>query len=127
MVNYNDYMNSINSIGFEEATQIYEQMISQMDMNDTDDAEFWNELIENIKDYVVYRVNWMLWDRETRLEKARARSMCHDSVITSFDALARIQGKAGKDNSWREKLGNDRKRIGDFASYIMYIVAINMR
>lgn len=56
-----------------------------------------------------------------------SRSMKHDAFITSLNVLARIAEKEGIDNSWRDDLGEDRKRIGDFACYISYITGISNR
>ncbi|MBQ4284612.1 MAG: hypothetical protein IJB96_11890 [Lachnospira sp.] len=127
MVNYNSYLKSSDSLSFKEATEIYEKMTTQMDMSDVDDAELWNDLLNVIKEYSDYRFNWYGWDMQKRNEMDKSRSMCHDDVITHFNMISRVQENQGKDNSWRKQLGDARKRIGDFACYIMYIVTINMR
>jgi len=36
-------------------------------------------------------------------------------------------GKAGEDNSWRMKLGDDRKDLGDFACYLHCLLGILSR
>jgi hypothetical protein len=35
--------------------------------------------------------------------------------------------KAGEDDSWRIKLGTDRKRIGDFACLVHALIGIEAR
>ncbi|WP_294187580.1 hypothetical protein [uncultured Clostridium sp.] len=41
--------------------------------------------------------------------------------------LSRYLQKADKDITWREQLGDERKRIGDFACYIAFIFELNAR
>jgi hypothetical protein len=51
----------------------------------------------------------------------------HDTVIDSIEILARLANKEGMDISWREDLGDERKRIGDFACFVTYITGISNR
>ena len=66
-------------------------------------------------------------ERQQRISEDDARSKKHDSVIIKFNMLAKYMEMQGWDSSWREKLGNERKRIGDFACYIEYVYGINAR
>lgn len=64
---------------------------------------------------------------ERRLELEDSRIRCHDAFIDSCNILSRNMEKAGENYSWREKLGNDRKVIGDFACFIHFKLGIDAR
>ncbi len=51
----------------------------------------------------------------------------HNAFIDSVNILARVLNSDGIETPWREQLGNQRKRIGDFACFVSYIVGINNR
>lgn len=65
--------------------------------------------------------------REEKLEADQGRSLKHDAFITSVNILARIAAKEDIDNSWRDEIGAERKRIGDFACFVSYITGISNR
>ena len=64
---------------------------------------------------------------EEKIEEDCARTGIHDGFITSVNMLARMAEKEGIDASWREELGEERKRIGDFACFVTYITGISNR
>lgn len=80
-----------------------------------------------------YRSNWLLWNREQKAENDPARTSCHNMVIVKFNQLARYLKMQGKPTSWREKLGeesdnsNFRKRLGDFACYLVLVNSLLSR
>jgi hypothetical protein len=128
MYSYEGYLkNANNNITFEEAGQLYKLFSEDMDYNDIDICEIWEELLKNIFKYMEYRCKWGIFSREERMEKDSIRTMNHDAVIDSFNQLSRFMKKKHPESSWREQLGEDRRRIGDFAMYIAYIYAINGR
>ena len=51
----------------------------------------------------------------------------HDSVIHSLDELAAYTKEHGKEAKWRDELGYQRKRIGDFACYVSLIYGVFAR
>lgn len=67
------------------------------------------------------------------MEKDSARTSCHDSVIVKFNMLERFLKMQGKDARWRKVLGyeeddpNFRKRIGDFACYLVFVNSLLAR
>ena len=128
MYNYKSYLQEVNSMSFEESTDIYEKLMAELDFHDIDIKELWDELIENSLEYATIRSKWLtLPTSEERFEKDQARTMKHNLVIISFNVLSRYLEKIGKDTSWRSQLGEDRKRIGDFVCYIAYILGLNAR
>ncbi len=127
MYTYKSYIKKINSISVEEAEEIYEKMLEEIDFNDSDVKELWDDLIKNAIEYVSIRSQWLTFAREERMEKDPARTAVHNSLISSFNVLSRYLEKIGKDVSWRTRVGEDRKRIGDFACYIVFIYGLNAR
>ena len=67
------------------------------------------------------------------MERDSARTSCHDSVIVKFNMLERFLKMKGKDARWREVLGHEeddpsfRKRIGDFACYLVFVNSLLAR
>ena len=54
-------------------------------------------------------------------------------MIIKFNMLARYLKMQGRDTGWRDKLGYEeedklyRKKIGDFACYLVFVNSINSR
>lgn len=77
--------------------------------------------------------HWSLWNKEEKMGKDSARTACHDSVIVKFNMLERFLKMKGKAARWREILGyeendlNFRKRIGDFACYLVFVNSLLAR
>ena len=102
-------------------------------LNDEEAQELYRELISVSTRYMSFRSNWLLWSREEKMEKDSARTSCHDSVIVKFNMLERFLKVKGKEARWREVLGyeendfNLRKRIGDFACYMVFVNSLLAR
>ncbi len=127
---YEAYLNhpAGNTLTIEEAMKIYKEMAeSIMKCSLEDKIEFWDDSIKKAAEYAYARNMWEHMSREEKLEKDPGRSLKHDAFITSLNILARIAGNEGIDNSWRQELGEERKRIGDFACFITYIIGISNR
>lgn len=129
MINtYEAYLEQPDCLKIEDALNIYKHMtecIGKCTMEDK--MEFWNEFLEKAGVYTEIRNRWEFMSREERIEADRGRSLTHDGFITSINVLARIAEQEGLDNSWREKLGDARKRIGDYACFVTYITGISNR
>lgn len=110
---------------YQEALKIYTAMTENLNHNDTDILDLYNRLLEKAVRYAHIRAEWNFLNREEKLEKDESRTMAHDSFISSIDIISRTEGKIG--SQWREKLGNDRKRIGDFACYISLFRSLEAR
>ncbi|MBP5744982.1 MAG: hypothetical protein J6W58_01615, partial [Lachnospiraceae bacterium] len=67
---------------------------------------------------------WEFMDYQERIDADPSRTRMHDTVIDSIEILARLANKEGMDISWRDDLGNERKRLGDFACFVTYITGI---
>ena len=62
-----------------------------------------------------------------RMEADKGRTIKHNAFIDSLNILTRLLNSDGISTPWREQLGDDRKRIGDFACFVAYIVGISNR
>jgi len=96
-------------------------------------VEAYEKLIETATRYVFYRSNWLLWDRDTKLVNDDGRTSCHDALIKKFNILAKRLKAEQQKAAWRDVLGYEeddpynRKRIGDFACYLVFINCLNAR
>lgn len=77
--------------------------------------------------YAQIRVEWYFTNPEERIELDKERSRAHEALISNCDALARNMKSEGEDDSWRTKLGDERKKIGDFACFVHAIIGISSR
>lgn len=129
---YSEYLPSDLSLTLEEMEQIHIQMLQGIG-SDSDTIELYQDLLTQAMKYFQYRVNWALWNREEQLENDSYRTSCHNALITKFNILARFQKSLGYSAKWRDLLGDEnqhpytRKRIGDFACYLVFMNAINER
>ena len=131
MINtYELYLNNSrgNSLTIEEAQSIYSKIVAGVEECRLEDKfDFWNDFLKKAAEYTYIRNKWEFMSREEKMEADQGRSLVHDSFITSLNILARIEDNEGIDKSWREELGDDRKRIGDFACFVSYITGISNR
>lgn len=120
------------SLSMQEMQECHNLIIMEIGM-DADAKELYEDLIENATKYASYRANWLLWKKDKRMEEDKSRSMCHDSLIIKFDVLARYLKSRGHCTVWREILGDVmidptyRKRIGDFACYLVFVNSLSAR
>lgn len=77
--------------------------------------------------YSQLRVEWYFANTDERTELDLDRTRAHEALISNCNTLARNMKESGEDDSWRKKLGDDRKMIGDFACFIHAIVGISAR
>ena len=105
--------------------ELFEQIF--IDLQKSKEQELVNDLITYAVRYAQIRVEWMMSDVNKRIEIDSIRSKSHDAFIDSCNILSRQMRKLSEDNSWRLLLGNDRKKIGDFACYIHYSLSIKAR
>jgi hypothetical protein len=105
----------------EEVEKIYGDMRSSK----------WQSLVDDvIKAAVRYariRVDWFLATPEDRRRNDKTRSIAHTAFIDSLEILRRNMDKAGEDISWRERIGQGRKEIGDFACRLHCLLGIMAR
>ncbi len=129
MINtYEDYLKQANSLKIEDALKIYSEMtvcIGKCKLEDKKD--FWDDFLKRAAEYTGIRNRWEFMSIEEKMDADLGRTLTHDGFITSVNILSRIAANEGIDNSWREELGEERKRIGDFACFVTYITGISNR
>ena len=132
MNSFKTYRSMDDSLSIEDFLSIHQRMIDSIG-NDEDALELFNELMESAISYTDIRARWTMMTREEKMDIDESRTMKHDSLIIKFNKLARYLGMNGRDISWRNDLGYieddpmKRKRIGDFACYLVFIAGINAR
>ncbi|MCF7793897.1 MAG: hypothetical protein K9N09_09140 [Candidatus Cloacimonetes bacterium] len=103
------------------ANQIYNEI------KDTKLQHLLDDLIEYAIRYSRIRTDYYLLSVKEKMEKESSRTSAHNVFIDCCNILSRNMLKNGEDNSWRKKLGTDRKEIGDFACYLHCILGIMAR
>ncbi len=129
---YEEYVDAECSLTFEEMQEIHSQMIAEIG-SDADAAELYQELVSAAVKYAAIRAEWPSLDREQKVERDAGRTSCHDSFIIKCNMLARYGKMQGREAGWRGRLGDveenpyNRKRIGDFACYLAFVIGLNAR
>lgn len=77
--------------------------------------------------YARIRTDCAIANYEERKDIDAARTATHNVFIDCCNILSRNMGKSGEDNSWRVRLTENRKVIGDFACYLHCILGIQVR
>ncbi|MBQ4543664.1 MAG: hypothetical protein IJA19_05800 [Clostridia bacterium] len=126
---YEQYLKEPKYLTVERMRALQEEILGEI-ADDTEAMAIYDELIRTATRYAKIRAEWLLWDRITKIENDDSRTSCHNSLIVKFDMLARHLKTRGKDAAWRDVLGykkDDRKTIGDFACYLVFVNSLNAR
>lgn len=132
MNTYQEYLKMPLAMTFDEMDNVHCQMLKEIGTDDIA-VELYDDLFAQAKKYHAYRSNWSTWSREEKMNQDPSRTACHDSLIVKFNALSRYLRLNGKTADWRDTLGDEkenpyvRKRIGDFACYLILIDSIHAR
>lgn len=129
MTTYIEYLRNTDSLTLESMDNMLREMLSEIG-TDIDAKELFDELLEKAIKYTEIRAKWNLMNGSERAEADAGRTICHDSLIVKFNQLAKYLRINGKSAGWRDQLGyddSDRKRIGDFAAYIVFVSCLNAR
>ena len=129
---YEDYLTKDLSLTWEEMNKLHTQMRIEIGVDDVA-LELYEDLLEQAVKYSGFRSKWFVWSREERAEQDAYRTSCHNALIAKFNILARYLRNKEQAAEWREVLGDEeanpyvRKRIGDFACFVVFIEAVNAR
>lgn len=129
---YEQYLTKPKALSIEQMQIIHKQIMKDVG-KDIDALELYDELIAIATRYAEMRAKWFIMTQEEKLEQDARRTSYHDSVITHFNMLARYLKSKGIDALWRDELGYEeddkynRKTIGDFACYLVFLNSINAR
>lgn len=76
-------------------------------------------VIRIAKNYSYYRKCWNSFSLQELPQRNKERTEEHDLFIIELNRLAEVVAMTtGKAACWRDLLGTDRTRLGDFAEYI---------
>ena len=129
---YENYRLMPMSLALEEMAALHREMAEEIG-SDEDALELYGDLLAAAVKYLDSRAHWPLWSREKKLENDAARTSRHNMAILSFNQLARYLKMQGKAAGWRDVLGEEaenagyRKRLGDFACYLVFAESLNAR
>lgn len=132
LLTYEDYKSMPRSLTLEEMASMHRELAEET-KGDADARNLYAELLGAAVKYSESRGNWPLWDLNKLIAEDSIRTSRHDRVIDCFDILARYLKTQGKSASWRDVLGDEkedpgyRKRIGDFACYLVFIESLCAR
>lgn len=129
MFNVEKYTAMGDSITFEMAVSIYNEIHRPESLGDSDFDELWQVVVKSALKYVTTRNHWTLMSQTERVSAGGSRTVDHNSYMASLRSLSRYcKDKWGA--TWMTKLGNsadDRKKIGDFAGYIVLFGTLKAR
>ncbi|MBR6148728.1 MAG: hypothetical protein IKQ44_10310 [Lachnospiraceae bacterium] len=115
-------------LAIEDAQSIYKRMTDAIAKCEHEaKKELWDDFVQRCFKYTLVRCKWEFMDYQERIDADPGRTRMHDTVIDSIEILARLAKKEGMDTTWRDDLGNERKRLGDFACFVTYITGISNR
>lgn len=119
-------------LSFEESEKIYNTIIQDIDVNSSEEMEYWNDLIDACAKYTKERSSWLLLSKQQTIDRDKNRSAIHDGLLVKLNIIKRLFESKNLDvksfNVFKinsdlgdEKENIHRKRVGDLANYIAYI------
>lgn len=139
---YSEYTNNPDYLTIETMNEIYETILKESNLENEDFMDIWLDIIKNSIEYTSIRAQWGSLNLEEKHSLDEKRSRIHDSILIGFltlerlflinewDSLAWSKLLFLQDfipNRTRKDINQNRKRIGDFANYLVFIHAINNR
>ena len=103
-------------LSYEKAQKLYEALDRGSVNFDELEKYAFNMMVKAAVRYTKIRAEWYSYPLEERAALDQDRISAHDKFISMINTIASMQGEHGK--KWRDKLGNRRKELGDFACYI---------
>ncbi len=127
LVTYQEYLKEENSLTIEEAEKIYLAIMGQNPSRDREFERLFGILQERAVNYAEYRARWLLQSLHERLEADATRSRHHDLFIKAKNDLVNYMYANKMNTDWADELGDARKRIGDFACYMVFLMSLHAR
>ncbi|WP_050392644.1 hypothetical protein, partial [Streptococcus pneumoniae] len=115
------------ALTFEEAGEIYNNLVSSLNTKDPDFLENWTTLIELAAQYTELRVRSETIPLPKREQNDISRKSTHKAFISQLKVIKYFSENDGKNTNWFDQITNDRQRQGDFANYLAYIYSVNTR
>lgn len=110
-----------------EADDIFTKMYSSLQNADKELVSLYTDMITKAVDYAGVRSEWLLLSPEEKKYNKEQRDLLHDTFIVTLNTLEEAMESRRISTAWRDLLGTDRKRIGDFACYLALFYGLNSR
>ena len=127
LVTYQQYLEEENSLNLEAAEKIYMAIIKQAPVRDREFEKLFGTMQERAVTYAGYRAKWLTQSLQERLEVDETRSRHHDLFIKAKNDLVKYMYANKMDADWDDELGEARKRVGDFACYMVFLMSLHAR
>lgn len=130
MFNNEKYLSNTDSMSFQEAIEIYNGLSKEIDLKDSILVELYADFIQSTIKYVEIRNRWIYLSKEEKGTIDSTRTSLHNSYMITLRTLYRYMNNNDKDVAWYEQLvssDESRKRLGDFAGYLLCINSIVAR
>lgn len=128
IMTYEEYLiKSNDAINFEQANVLFEKMQTALESTDEDAKELFDDFLEAAIEYASIRSKWLMLSKKEKMDSDKSRTLKHDTLIIRLNVLIRYLDKIGRNVSWKDELGDSRKRIGDFACYIALLYGLSAR
>jgi hypothetical protein len=121
------------NLDWPEARIIYDEL-SSLSANGVEPFDrLWDDLLRAATRYANLRVQWALTPPgKERGDYDRQRTLAHNVLIDSCNAMSRAMSSQGLDIAWRKQLGDHRTRegrktIGDFACFVHCLLGVSAR
>lgn len=120
MFKYDNYLKIPGALDFATAQRLLEEIHTPAAEADPNFQELWTDLAQTAVNYSSYRNRWNLETQEERVADGSGRTFAHNAYLSCLESLARYMKKTWG-ATWMDELGTraDRKRLGDFAGYIV--------
>lgn len=123
---YKELHNIPELLSANEADQILKNILESKNFNSSEIMEKWNEFIDLSVKYSTFRGQWLLLSRDEKNTLDSERTTLHNKIIFTFNWIINLIAEKGNDTSWYT-FKEDRQKIGDFACYVSYLIALNGR
>ena len=116
-----------NTMLLSEADDIFKRLSSSLQTADKELVSLYNDMITKAVDYAGVRSEWLLLDADEKKYNKEQRTLLHDTFIVTLNTLEEAMAARNISTIWRDRLGSDRRRIGDFACYLALFYGLNSR
>ncbi|MGI6117932.1 MAG: hypothetical protein ACOYBC_06030 [Bilifractor sp.] len=110
-----------------EADDIFRQLCTSLQSADKILVSLYTDMITKAVDYAGIRSEWLLLSPEEKKANKEERTLLLDTFIFTINELSGEMESRSIPISWRDRLGSDRRRIGDWACYLSLFYSLNSR
>jgi len=131
MFTYQSYLEAKDRITFQDTEEIYNELRTAANTNNRQFQDLWKDVIQRAIDYVNFRAKYSIQTPNERSEDFdKTRTTKHNMFMYSLQDIVFFMDEQGWQTDWFKKIGtikDNRKRLGDFACYLVYIYSLNAR